>query len=260
MVDVIVNITAEAAAADVAPMDLQAQLNEAVAPLAANMEMYNATKRLFVLAGIDMAEGTTPAEMAAHIGAHVAKQQQQQQKKAVKAKAVRAPRTKAVKGAAGGVKGAKKVKADKPKRGPTNYLVFFNLMRSVYAAAHPDWSTLQLGAHAGQEWKAMGDEDKAKYTELAKAQGEIIAHGGLAIKWPGAEAASTLPVDDLLDLWRTNLAAIVNDRTRLSEWTSKSLRAMLARFYGAELIATHKDALKGIIRELVGVAPTDATA
>jgi hypothetical protein len=123
----------------------------------------------------------------------------------------------------------------------------------------PELSTIELGKYTGAQWKLLSESEQAKYTAYSKAQGEIIERGGVSITWPGPEAAAALPVGDLLNLWRANLAAMTHDRSRMSEWSQKQMREMLARFYGTELVDTHKEALKGLVKELVGTDASSST-
>jgi hypothetical protein len=63
----------EAIPAPVVEQQLEQQIQDAMQPLVANTDMYTATKRLLVLAGINVAEDATPSDVGGTCAARACK-------------------------------------------------------------------------------------------------------------------------------------------------------------------------------------------
>ena len=78
----------------------------------------------------------------------------------------------------------------KPKRGLNKYMSFTKAMRAGVATAHPEMSPKDVSRELGQQWRAMSDEDKAPYIEMAK-QNKEVSEKALAV-WETEQKAKAV--------------------------------------------------------------------
>jgi hypothetical protein len=67
----------------------------------------------------------------------------------------------------------KEAKKDRPKKGKSSYMFFCEATRDEIKAANPDASGIcEIAKLQGEAWKALGEEEKAKYVDMSKKDHE----------------------------------------------------------------------------------------
>lgn len=97
---------------------------------------------------------------------------------------------------AAGKKRSKKKKKDpsKPKRAMSSFMFFANEHRPVVRKEHPDLKITDVGKKLGEMWKALDDDKKKKYIEMANKDKD--RYKGSMEKYQPPESSSESDSDD----------------------------------------------------------------